>query len=60
MEQKCQHNYKIIRKEEGYRHKLLFGGYCVIYHLQCKKCGVVHDFIGESICRKCNNKVEEF
>ena len=47
-EQKCQHKWKIIREEEGYKHEFFHGDYYVIYHLQCKNCGKVIDFKAHS------------
>ena len=57
-EQKCQHKWKIIREEEGYKHEFFHGDYYVIYHLQCKNCGKVIDFKAHSVCKKCRNNIK--
>jgi hypothetical protein len=57
--QKCQHQWKIIREEEGTYHFMFTSKSMLFYHLQCKKCGDLRIRELPVACRKCNHIINK-
>lgn len=54
----CNHKFEIIRQEEGVEKSFFVQNWVMIYHLQCKKCGVIIHKMCPIVCRTCNRNVK--